>query len=114
MSIDVVVANSFSTGLQTLQDQDGAPSALAASTNTARVTGQDIVGGAMPFTLVGQPVGAGQQTWGRLVRLVGTNGQFFDLGIDSSGNLFLNGPNSSATGHILSISQSGVITFSCS
>jgi len=35
---------------------------------------------------------------------------FFDIGIDQNGNLFLNGPSSTATNHILSVSPTGAIT----
>lgn len=112
MSIDVTVPASFSQGTQNVQDQNGASSALSLATNAAVIKGQDVVGSAMPLVIQGLPVGTGQQTWGRLLRLVGPGNQFFDLGIDSNGNLFLNGPGSTATNHLLTISTTGVITIS--
>ena len=112
MSLDLVVANSISSGSQTVQDQNGASSALSLATNQVTVKGQDIVGGALPLILQGSPVGTGQQTWGRIIRLVGFAGSatFFDIGIDQNGNLFLNGPNSTQTNHIITISPNGTIT----
>lgn len=113
MSIDVTVPASFSQGTQNVQDQNGASSALSLATNAAAIKGQDVVGSAMPLVIQGLPVGTGQQTWGRLLRLVGTgSNQFFDLGIDGNGNLFLNGPGSTATNHLVTISPTGVITIS--
>jgi len=112
MSIDVTVPNSFSSGPQTLQDQNNVQTSLTLGNNQAIVIGQDIVGGALPLQIRGQAVGSGQQTWGRLIRLVGIGGpnNFFDIGIDQNGNLFLNGPSSTATNHILSVSPTGAIT----
>lgn len=113
MSIDVTVPASFSQGTQNVQDQNHASSALSLATNMAHIKGQDVVGGALPLIIEGLPVGGGAQTWGRLLRLTGPGpGQFFDLGIDSHGNLFLNGPGSTATNHLLTISPTGVITIS--
>jgi hypothetical protein len=63
----------------------------------------------MPMTLTGSKPSTGQ-TWGRLLRLTGMNGTFFDLGIDASGNFFINTPSSTATSHALTISPSGVVT----
>ena len=109
--IDVVVPASFSDGVQQIQDQSGGTSSLSLGATSALVRGMDIVDGSMPMKIIGQAVGSNQQSWGRLLRLQGTTAsQFFDIGIDTNGNLFLNGPNSTATTHLLTISPSGVIT----
>lgn len=113
MSIDLVVPNPIASGMQPVQDQNNNTSALSISLAGVLVKGQDVVGGSLPLIVQGTPVGSGQQTWYRLVRFQGaggSGGQFFDLGIDQSGNLFLNGPSSTATNHIISISPSGAIT----
>jgi hypothetical protein len=110
MSIDLVVPNPIASGMQPVQDQNNSNSALNISIDGILVVGKDVAGGSLPVIVQGSAVGSGQQTWYRLVRLIGVGNQFFDIGIDQGGNLFLNGPNSTATNHILTISQSGTIT----
>ena len=110
MSVDLVVSTAISTTLQPISSQAGGQSGVLVATNATQVKGQDIVGAAMPLAVIGQAVVAPGQTWNRLVRLQNSNGQFFDLGIDASGNFFINSQNSTATAHVLTISQSGVVT----
>jgi hypothetical protein len=90
-------------------DQDNNASALSIATTGAAVTGQDVVNAAFPMQIIGQQPSSGQ-TWGRLLRLTGMNGTFFDFGIDANGNLFINTPSSTATSHALTISPTGVVT----
>ena len=109
MSIDLVVGSSFDGSLQPVMDQNNNKSALSLAINGAAVSGQDVVGGAFPMQIIGVKPTTGD-TWGRLLRLTGTNGTFFDFGIDANGNLFINTPSSTATAHALTISPSGVVT----
>jgi hypothetical protein len=94
MSIDLVVPTKISPSLQPISDQDGDPSALSVATNAVTIIGQDIVGSALPLVIQGNGVVQGQQTFGRLLRLVnGVNGTvtggMFDFAVDASGNLQL-------------------------
>jgi hypothetical protein len=90
MSIDLVVPTKISPSLQPISDQDGDPSALSVATNAVTIIGQDIVGSALPLVIQGNGVAQGQQTFGRLLRLVsgklGTGGMY-DFAVDTSGNL---------------------------
>jgi hypothetical protein len=92
MSIDLVVPTKISPSLQPIQDQDGDASALSVATNAVTIIGQDIVGSALPLVIQGNGVAQGQQTFGRILRLVngklGTGGMF-DFAVDAGGNLQL-------------------------
>jgi hypothetical protein len=105
------VSAPLAANLQPVADQGNISSALSLATNGATVRGQDVVGGMLPLTVAGQAPPTGQQTWGRLIRLAGIGtGQFYDIGVDQSGNLFLNGPNSTKTVHLITITPTGVVT----
>jgi hypothetical protein len=75
------------------------------------VTGKDIVGSAMPATITSENTAeefSSGKTWGRLLRLRRDGNQnFFDIGIDKDGNLFINTKQDSATKHVLTITPSG-------
>lgn len=107
MSVDLVIPNTISTAPETVAAQNGLPSGLALATNLTIITGQDIVGSALPLQIHAQPTNAA--TWNRILRLSGPSG-FFDLGIDSGGNFFINSPTSTDTVHVLTISPSGQVT----
>jgi hypothetical protein len=107
-SIDLVISSAVSGTLQTVTTQDGSPSGLALANNATTITGQDIVGGALPLVITGQTPGT-QPTWGRILRLAHGAG-LFDFGIDASGNFFINSNASTATSHVLTISPSGQVT----
>ena len=110
MSIDLTIAGPISGTLQPVQDQNNNASGLAIATNSVAITGQDVVGGALPLIVTGTKVTQGE-SMGRLIRLAGaTPGVFYDLGIDAKGNLFLNGPGSTASQHLLTVSPNGVVT----
>jgi hypothetical protein len=107
MSVNLTVANPISATNQPVQG--GANSALSLSTETVLIQGKDVPGSSLPLQVIQSVSGSG--TWGRVLRLQGPNAsQFFDFGIDANGNLFLNGPQSTATTHLLTISPTGVIT----
>jgi hypothetical protein len=112
MSIDLVVPTKISPALQPIQDQDGDASALSVATNAVTIVGQDIVGSALPLVIQGNPVGQGQQTFGRVLRLVNGklgNGGMFDFAVDTSGNLqvYAGGQTSNSA---LTISPSGAVS----
>jgi hypothetical protein len=109
MSIDLTVASPINGTPQAILDQNNNTSCLSIGTIGAVIKGQDVVGGSLPMQVVGQKPTTGQ-TWGRLLRLTGINGTFFDIGVDDSGNLFVNTPSSTQTAHALTISPSGVVT----
>jgi hypothetical protein len=107
MSVNLTVANPISGANQPVQG--GADSALYLSTDTVYIQGKDVPNVSLPLQVVQSVSGSG--TWGRVLRLQGPErSQFFDFGIDTNGNLFLNGPQSTQTTHLLTISPSGVIT----
>ena len=73
------------------------------------VTGKDIVGSTLPNTIISENTAeefSSGKTWGRLLRLR-RGGDFFDIGIDKDGNLFINTKQDSATKHVLTITPSG-------
>ena len=109
MSIDLTIANPISGTLQAVQDQNNNASGLSIATNSVQITGQDVVGGALPLVVTGTQV-TGGDSWGRLIRLASPTGAFFDIGIDQNGNLFFNTSNSTQTSHALTISPTGVVT----
>jgi hypothetical protein len=82
-------------------------SGLQLASKQTTLTGQDAPGQFLPVAIVGQ---AATGTWNRLLRLQNSANQFFDIGVDSGGSLFINSPNSSATSHVLTISPSGTVT----
>jgi hypothetical protein len=114
MSIDLVVPTNISPSLQPIQDQNGDASALSVATNAVTIVGQDIVGSALPLVIQCNGVGQGQQTFGRILRLVnGVNGTvtggMFDFAVDASGNLqvYAGGQTSNSA---LTISSSGAVS----
>ncbi|MCC5660890.1 hypothetical protein LC608_28745 [Nostoc sp. XA010] len=78
--------------------------------NSVTIQGKDIVGSTLPL-IVEQKAQFPENTWGRVIRLVDSKGQFFDLGIDEQGNFFINTPKDTKTSHSLTISPSGLVTF---
>jgi hypothetical protein len=75
------------------------------------VVGKDVVGGELPSIITSlntaDDFGSGK-TWGRLLRVRRDgNNNFFDIGLDASGNLFINTKSDSATKHVLTITPSG-------
>lgn len=109
MSIDLTIANTISGTLQPVQDQSNNASALSIASNAVLISGQDVVGGALPLVVQGAAVTQGD-SWGRLIRLASPTGAFFDIGIDQNGNLFFNTSSSTQTSHALTISPTGVVT----
>ncbi|MBV8544598.1 MAG: hypothetical protein JO093_10505 [Acidobacteria bacterium] len=107
-TIDLVVPAQISASPQPVSGQTGPASGLSLGTNSTIITGQDIVGGALPLVLSAQATT--QPTWGRILRLQSPSAGFFDLGIDAGGNLFINSTSSTASVHVLSISPSGQVT----
>ena len=115
MSLDLVVQNPITTGTQTVEDQNGHPSALGLATEEVSITGRDVVGGSLPVRGQGKTTAQAFDngtTWGRILRLedLGTSNAFYDIGIDKQGNLFINTRVSTQTDHVLTISPSGEIT----
>src|SRR5215212_8291971 len=102
MSLDLVVTNPISATLQNVSDQSGNPSGLALATGGTALTGQDVVNGSLPVTITGLKVSSPQSTWNRILRLADEEQHFYDFGIDSNGNFFINSTSSSATNHVLS------------
>lgn len=114
MSIDLTIANPISEILQPVQDQDSNASALAISTNSVMIKGQDVAGSALPLVVEGVSAPQGATTYGRLIRLSG-NGTFFDIGIDTDGRLFLTTQGAEhPSQHVLTVSKDGVITLGAS
>ncbi len=119
MSADLTVASAISTNLQPVQTQASAEnsSALFLASEMIQVRGQDVVGGALPLWVQGSTsLGSYQAgtTFGRLIRVadVGTSGQFYDIGIDQWGNLFINSERSSESQHVLTLSNDGTLQVS--
>jgi hypothetical protein len=103
MSIDLVVANPISSKLQPVMGQGGGTSSgLSLAANYTLITGVDAAGTSMPLVVSAQPQGST-----RILRLQGTSGAFFDFGIDSSGNLYI---NSTQANGILKLSPNGQLT----
>jgi hypothetical protein len=115
MSIDLTVPNALSGTLETVSDQNGTASGLQLGTESTQVVGQDVVGQSLPLVIVGTPVN-GQQSYGRILRLQrgdNTAGQFFDIGIDENGTLFVNNGQadpSDPQARVLTITQAGAVT----
>lgn len=81
--------------------------------NSTIIQGKDIVGSSLPLIVEQKAQFSTENTWGRVIRLVGSTGPqapFFDLGIDEQGNFFINTPQDTKTSHSLTISPSGVVT----
>lgn len=107
MSLDLVVPATIAGSLQTVSAQDGSTSGLALASNWTVITGQDIAGGAMPLVVLANPTQ--QPTWNRIMRLA-SGPNFFDFGIDTNGNFFINSNTSTETIHVLTISPAGQVT----
>jgi hypothetical protein len=117
-SIELAVQAPISGTLQTVQDQNGNNTALALADKAVGVTGQDVPGQPLPLVVFGTPAGSGSPSnpgWGRVVRIstnpIGTGAgwdNFFDFGIDGSGNFFINSPGSSSSAHVLAIAKGGI------
>jgi hypothetical protein len=112
MSVNLIVQNGISTALQAVQDSSGTKSALNLASNEVVIEGQDIVGAALPLQVAGLPVSAGEQTFGRLLRLysqqLGTGGMY-DFAVDAHGNLLIYAGGQTATA-ALTISPNGAVT----
>jgi len=112
--IELAVQAPISGTLQTVQDENGNNTALALANKGATVRGQDVPGLPLPLVVFGTPAGSGSPSnpgWGRVVRIsTGTDGwnPFFDVGIDSNGSFFINGPGSSPSAHVLAIAKGGL------
>lgn len=116
-SNELAVQNAISSTLQTVQDEKGNNTALSISSNAVQVNGQDVPGYALPLSINGTASTGGSSTspssWGRLIRVstppvAGQTTSFFDIGIDKSGNFFINGPSSTPTVHLLAFSSAGI------
>lgn len=115
MSVDLVVASAISGSPTPVLDQNGNQSAISLSTQQVSVIGTDQVGGSMPESVAGKTSTTAYSngtTWGRLIRFQdqGTSNVFYDIGIDRNGNLFFNSPGSTASQHVLTLSQTGTLT----
>lgn len=108
MSVDLVVPAAISSTPQPVSGQNGPASGVSLGTNSTSITGQDIVGDALPLVISG--LATTQPTWGRILRLASPAAGFFDFGIDTSGNFFINSTTSTETVHVLTISPSGQVT----
>lgn len=108
MSLDLVVPASITESLQSVTAQDGSTSGLALASNATVITGQDVAGGAMPLAVLAQATQ--QPTWNRILRLASGSANFFDFGIDTNGNFFINSNTSTETVHVLTISPGGQVT----
>jgi hypothetical protein len=101
--------------LQIVQDGNGNNTALALAAQAVSISGQDVPDQALPLLVFGTPAGNGPNPgWGRVVR-ISTNAaanagwdNFFDFGIDDSGNFFINGPGSGQSAHVLAIAKGGI------
>jgi hypothetical protein len=107
--IELAVQAPISGTLQTVQDENGNNTALALANKGATVTGQDVPGLPLPLVVVGTAAGSGSNPgFGRVIRIKTEPGaNFFDIGIDQSGNFFINGPGSTSQ-HALAIAQGGI------
>jgi hypothetical protein len=78
------------------------------------VVGKDIVGGELPTVITSENTAeefSAGKTWGRVLRFRrGENTEFFDVGLDSKGNLFINTKHNNAATHVLTISVDGNVT----
>ena len=108
MAVNLTVANPISGTLEPVQ-AGSTNTPMSLSTAQVLIQGQDNPGTSLPLQVIQSATSAG--AWGRVLRLQGAgSGHFFDFGIDTNGNLFLNGPGSTQTKHLLMISPTGVIT----
>jgi hypothetical protein len=82
------------------------------------ISGKDIVDVSFPL-IVTNTATSSENTWGRVIRVNGTNApivppynvhSFFDFGVDDQGNFFINSPVDTKTSHSLMISPQGVVT----
>jgi hypothetical protein len=88
---------------------------MAQQIRDLEIIGKDIVGGELPAIITSENTAeelAAGTTWGRVLRLRrGSNNQeFYDIGIDRDGNLFINTKKNNATSHVLTISVDGNVT----
>jgi hypothetical protein len=95
-------------------DETGNKSALwLQKQDQVTILGKDVLGVSLPLQVVGDEQDSDYtsgKTWGRLVRLgIGAAGwnNFYDIGLDKAGNLFINSKSSTATQHVLTITPSG-------
>jgi hypothetical protein len=95
-----------------VMDDAGSKSPLFLHKEQVTISAKDVPGKSIPLNIIGDQKDAdftSGKTWGRLVRLaIGapwTN--FYDIGIDKAGNLFINSKGSSATQHVLTITPAG-------
>ncbi len=110
MSLNLLVPAPIN-GVQNVQDPSGNVSGLALGKEMTTVLGRDRVGGTLPLVVTGlvQPADFDQnKTWGRVVRLrANDNTSFYDIGIDKTGNLFINSVSSTKDVHVLTITPAG-------
>ena len=109
---DLTVSGPIKKTLKPVGDHDGKRSALWIATEQAQVRGKDVVGGSMPLMVFADPTREDfdeGRTWGRLIRLSnsGMCGDFYDIGIDKEGNLFI---NSSKMNGVLTIKPYGQLS----
>jgi hypothetical protein len=108
MSIDLTVREAISATPQPVCDQAGNQSGVQLASNETRIVGTDSVGGSLPLVVVGEETQG--ETYNRLLRLQGASGDFFDIGIDAAGTLFVNNSRDGAdAAPVLSITQDGVV-----
>ena len=93
-------------------DDAGNKSPLFLGTDQLVISAKDVPGKSIPLNIIGDQKDAdftSGKTWGRLVRLaIGAPwSNFYDIGIDKAGNLFINSKNSTATQHVLTITPAG-------
>ena len=98
--------------LKPVRDEVGKKTALHIASEQAQIRGKDVVGGSMPLMVFADPTPEDfdeGRTWGRLIRLSnsGICGDFFDLGIDMEGTLFI---NSSKRNGLLTIKPYGQVS----
>ena len=114
MSFSLVIENPISDTMQDVEDSDGNTTPFRIGAQTVRIRGTDTVGGSFPLRVTGltspEAFDSGT-TWGRILRLqdLGTTQNFYDIGIDKSGNLFISMHKKDP---ILTISPEGNVTIS--
>lgn len=96
-TIELGVQSPISGELQQVQDEQGNASALALANNAVAIQAQAAAGGAIPLSVTSAEVVTGPNS-GSLIRLSNSVYQtVYDIGIDLSGNLFINSPVSTQT-----------------